>query len=84
MIPETRIQQALRVLRTRQVVATDLETAEHYGRISAQLRKDKHLAGRSANDLWIAATALAHGARLLTRNPDHFSSITGLQVIGYG
>ncbi len=34
-----------------------------------------------AHDLWIAATALAHGLGLATRNDSHFRRITGLRVI---
>ncbi len=42
------------------------------------------LAGRSHNDLWIAATARLHGAALLTRNPADFGGIAALEAIGYG
>jgi predicted nucleic acid-binding protein len=34
-----------------------------------------------AHDLWIAATALAHGLDLATRNDSHFRRIAGLRVI---
>jgi hypothetical protein len=84
MISEERFQQTMRVLRSRKVAVVDLDTAEHYGRISAELRKRKKLAGRSSNDIWIAATALAHGARLLTRNTADFAEIPGPRVLGYG
>jgi tRNA(fMet)-specific endonuclease VapC len=33
-----------------------------------------------ANDLWIAATALANGFALVTSNPGDFSRVTGLEV----
>ena len=33
------------------------------------------------NDLWIAATSLAHGMPLVTRNGDHFKRVPGLEVI---
>lgn len=32
---------------------------------------------------WIAATALAHGVPLVTRNERHFSRVPELEVIGY-
>ena len=32
------------------------------------------------NDLWIAATALAHGATLVTNNTAEFSRVPGLQL----
>lgn len=34
-----------------------------------------------AQDLWIAATALAHGLGIATRNNSHFDRIPGLRVI---
>ncbi len=84
MISEQRFQQAMQILRLRKVAGVDLETAQHYGKIVSFLRKGKLLAGRSPNDLWIAATARAHGARLLTRNPSDFDQIPQLEILGYG
>ncbi|MBA3748809.1 MAG: PIN domain-containing protein [Solirubrobacterales bacterium] len=34
-----------------------------------------------AHDLWIAATALAHGLGVATRNATHFTRIEGLRVV---
>ena len=34
-----------------------------------------------AHDLWIAATALAHGLGVATRNACHFDRIPGLRVV---
>jgi predicted nucleic acid-binding protein len=34
-----------------------------------------------AHDLWIAATAIAHGLDIATRNNSHFERIAGLRVI---
>ena len=34
-----------------------------------------------AHDLWIAATAIAHGLAIATRNSTHFDRIPGLRVI---
>ncbi len=82
-VSDTRVQEALFLLRRRNVVPAGLDVAEHYGSIASTLRKDRKLEGRSHNDIWIAATALCRGARLLTRNPKHFQSIKGLAVIGY-
>ena len=83
MVSSARVQEALFLLRRRNVVPSDLDTAEHYGSIASSLRKARKLDGRSHNDLWIAATAKCHGARLLTRNPKHFQAVEGLAVIGY-
>jgi len=83
MISERRFQDALRLLQTRKIVSGYFRAAEKYGRAVADLRKQNSLSGRSQNDLWIAAISLATGARLLTRNPDAFTKITGLEVLGY-
>ena len=36
-----------------------------------------------ANDLWIAACSLRHGASLVTRNASDFRRIPGLKVLAY-
>lgn len=83
MVSPARVQEALALLRRRNVVPSDLDTAEHYGSIASSLRRERKLDNRSHNDLWIAATAKCHGARLLTRNPKHFQAVEGLDIIGY-
>jgi predicted nucleic acid-binding protein len=83
MVSPARVQEALFLLRRRKLVGAGLDVAEHYGNIASSLRKIRTLEGRSHNDLWIAATAKCHGARLLTRNPKHFQAVEGLAVIGY-
>ena len=82
-LSEERIQEALAILRSRRLAEVSLDVAEHYGRLVSGLRKQGQLSGRSHNDLWIAATARAYGARLLTRNPRHFADVPNLDVIGY-
>jgi tRNA(fMet)-specific endonuclease VapC len=37
-----------------------------------------------AHDLWIAATALAHGLGVVTRNSTHFGRVAGLRVVTPG
>jgi predicted nucleic acid-binding protein len=83
MVSPARVQEALALLRRRNVVPSDLDSAEHYGSIASSLRRERKLDNRSHNDLWIAATAKCHGARLLTRNPKHFQAVEGLDIIGY-
>jgi predicted nucleic acid-binding protein len=34
-----------------------------------------------AHDLWIAATAIAHGIGVATRNTAHFERVNGLRVV---
>jgi tRNA(fMet)-specific endonuclease VapC len=56
----------------------DAESSRHYGRIRADLEKKGTPIG--ANDLWIAAQALALGAVLVTGNVGEFSRVEGLEV----
>jgi len=64
------------------VLEVNLAVALVYSRISRELGASGELTG--SNDLWIAATAIAREAPLLTRNRDHFDRVSGLQVISYG
>lgn len=57
------------------------EVAWTFGRSFRQLQRDGRMIG--ANDLWIAATALANDVPLVTRNDREFSRVEGLQVFGY-
>jgi tRNA(fMet)-specific endonuclease VapC len=52
-----------------------------YGRTYRYLRDSGRLIG--ANDLWIAATALAFQMPIVTRNAEHFRRVPGLEVEGY-
>jgi tRNA(fMet)-specific endonuclease VapC len=52
--------------------------AEHYGLLRAQLEALGTPIG--ANDMMVAATALAVGATLVTRNQREFLRVTGLAV----
>jgi predicted nucleic acid-binding protein len=57
------------------------EVAWRFGAICRSLRESGAMMG--ANDLWIAATAMAFGESIVTRNADKFSRVTGLVVLGY-
>jgi tRNA(fMet)-specific endonuclease VapC len=59
----------------------DREVAWVYGNIYRQLREKGELIG--ANDLWIAATALANQQALVTRNVSEFSRVPDLEVVAY-
>ncbi len=56
----------------------DDTAAEHFGRIGADLLKRGTPIG--ANDLVIAATALAHQVILVTHNTSEFSRVPGLRM----
>lgn len=57
------------------------EVGWRFGIIYRRLRAAGMLIG--ANDLWIAATALAYGQPLVARNAADFKRIDGLEVHGY-
>jgi len=63
------------------VIEISLAIARKYASISRSLRASGSRWGD--NDLWIAATALDAGEPLVTRDPDHFSRIRGLEVLHY-
>ncbi len=55
-------------------------TADHYGRIKADL--DKAGTPIPQNDIWIAALAREHNLPLVTRDA-HFSQVSGLTVLSW-
>ena len=59
----------------------DADVARAYGRIYAALRGRGRTSRRRLADLLIAATALAHGLSLLTRNPADFTGMEDLVEI---
>ena len=59
----------------------DLEVCWQYGEAFRYLQRMGALIG--ANDLWIAATALANDMGVVTRNKAHFERVPGLRVIDY-
>lgn len=63
------------------VLPCDLDVCWHYGRAERHLRANGMLIG--ANDLWIGATALAHGMAVVTRNATHYRRIPDLEVVTY-
>ena len=54
------------------------DVASRYGVIFGALRKKGTPIG--TNDIWIAATALAHGGRLLTFD-EHYAKVPGLDAV---
>lgn len=67
-----------------QVAALDHDADRYYGRIRAQLEREGKTIG--ANDLMIAAHALALDAVLVTGKVDEFKRVNGLKIenwLGY-
>lgn len=62
------------------VLPYDLAVARIFGRIQAELRATGESPGDA--DVMIAATAVHHGLRVVTRNGRHFRRIEGLDVEG--
>lgn len=60
------------------LVGVDAETSAHYGRLRAHLERQGTPIG--ANDMWIAAQALASEATLVTDNTREFCRVPGLAV----
>jgi len=63
------------------VLASTADVSWHYGRAYRHLHDNGTLIG--ANDLWIAATGLAYGMPVVTRNVEHFRRVPGLEVESY-
>ena len=59
----------------------DAEVAWRFGQTFRYLRDNGRLIG--SNDMWIAATALAHGLPVVTRNVAHFRRVPDLEVLSY-
>jgi len=57
------------------------DVAWEYGRAYRYLQGNRMLIG--ANDLWIAATAIAHRMPLVTRNVEHYRRVPDLGVVAY-
>ena len=67
-----------RLCRPYPILPWTMEVAWHYGEIYRALAAKGQLVG--ANDMWIAATALAHGFAVVTNNDAEFSRVPGLVV----
>ena len=67
------------VLARLQPVPITMHVARAHAEVWARLEADGALI--SAHDLWIAATALAHGMPVATVNVRHFERVPGLDVL---
>jgi tRNA(fMet)-specific endonuclease VapC len=63
------------------VLAFNADVSWQYGQAYRYLRENGLLIG--SNDLWIAATALAHRMPVVTRNVQDYRRVPGLQVSDY-
>lgn len=60
------------------VLMIDLPTARSHARIWSDLTKRGEMIG--VHDSWIAATCIAHGLSIATRNPREFTRVPGLAI----
>ena len=74
-------QAALNRLRRKPCIAIDEETGLTFGSVAGQLRRAGRAREHRIQDLWIAAQAIQHGHRLLTRNG---MALRGASVEGRG
>lgn len=63
------------------VLPSTPDVSWEYGRAFRYLKDNGRLIG--GNDLWIAATALAYGMPVVTRNVEHYRRVPGLEVEEY-
>ncbi len=68
-------------LRQHPILRYTSETAWIYSRIQRQLKRQVQLIG--TNDLWVAATAVAHGLPVVACNADDFRRVPRLTVYQY-
>ena len=61
------------------LLAVDLETARAYARLRLELG-ERRVEQFSTSDLWLAATAVAHGLTLVTGSPRDLARIPGVAV----
>jgi tRNA(fMet)-specific endonuclease VapC len=67
------------VLAELEMLPATVEVARIHADLWAQLEASGEVIG--AHDLWIAATALAHGMRIATTNVREFGRVPGLDVL---
>lgn len=77
MVEKNRLALAL-MLSNIEIIAFDMEAAECYGKIRAELESQSNQIG--ALDMLIASIAKAHNYTLVTNNVKEFSRIKGLKI----
>ena len=80
-----RLRRVGEIERTFNALPLDAAVARHYGRLAAAVVAVGRQPRSRVMDLLIAATALAHGARLLTRNASDLAGLEDfLQIVDLG
>lgn len=60
------------------VLDIDLSVARRHAQLWSELQRKGHMIG--LHDAWLAATCLAHGLRLITRNARELQQVPGLHL----
>ena len=61
----------------------DEDTGLIFGSLAGRLQREGRAREHRVQDLWIAAAAIQHGHKLLTRNGKDFKDIPGLELVIY-
>jgi tRNA(fMet)-specific endonuclease VapC len=69
------------IINTFPILPINTNVARVHARLTAALLASGRMIG--ANDLWIAATAMAHGHAILTANLSEFERVPGLDVLPF-
>lgn len=72
---------ALARMRRKPCLIMDAETGSVFGRLAAALDSTGRPSTHRVQDVWIAALAIQHNLKVLTRNPKDFLGIPGLDVL---
>jgi len=73
---------ALARIRKKPCIVIDRDTAEVFGRLSAALDSRGTPSTHRTHDIWVAAIAVQHQLKVLTRNRKDFDGVPGLDVMG--
>ena len=74
---------ALARLMRKPCLHVDEDTGLIFGSVAGRLKKEGRAREHRIQDLWIAASAIQHGHKLLTRNEKDFKDIPGLDLVVY-
>lgn len=72
---------AMARIKSKPCIGIDKETGSMFGRLAADLDNLGKPSRHRVQDIWIAAIAVQHNLKVLTRNPRDFADIPGLQVL---
>jgi predicted nucleic acid-binding protein len=72
---------ALSRIRKKPCLVLDQDTGLLFGRLAAALDRRGKPSTHRTHDLWIAAIALQHNFKVMTRNAEDFTDIPGLDLV---